>query len=155
MKFDNSHNIIEPTLVLATRSGAKLGVIPAVHISASDNLNSSFELEFEVNKTENGTPWALWDKLTDFKLVWCREWDVWFEIYVTTLDENSVSKSVRCVSLGEAELSEINLYDIEINTEDDISRDDYVPTVLYDEENKTALFFTVLWRKLRIILLLM
>lgn len=138
MKFDNSHNIIEPTLVLATRSGAKLGVIPAVHISASDNLNSSFELEFEVNKTENGTPWALWDKLTDFKLVWCREWDVWFEIYVTTLDENSVSKSVRCVSLGEAELSEINLYDIEINTEDDISRDDYVPTVLYDEENKNG-----------------
>ncbi len=136
MKFDNTHNIIEPTFVLAKRSGKKLGVIPAVNISAADNFNSSFELEFEVNKYENGVLYSLWDKLVDFKLVWCKEWDVWFEIYVTTEDENSVVKSVKCVSLGEAELSQINLYDIEINTEDDISRDDYVPTVLYNEDNK-------------------
>lgn len=81
---------------------------------------------------------ALWDKLVEFKLLWCREWNVWFEIYVTTEDENSVVKSVKCVSLGEAELSQTYLYDVEINTEDDISRDDYVPTVLYNEENKSG-----------------
>lgn len=91
-----------------------------------------------MNKYENGVLFALWDKLVDFKLVWCKEWDVWFEIYVTTEDENSVVKSVKCVSLGEAELSQTCLYDVEINTEDDISRDDYVPTVLYNEENKSG-----------------
>lgn len=135
IKFDNTYNAIQPTLILATRSGRKLGYIPAVNISVSDNFNSYFELEFNVNQFDNGDEYELWDKLTDFKLVWCREWDVWFEIYVTVQDDNETVKSISAISLGEAELSQINLYNIEINTEDDIARDDYVPTVLYNEEN--------------------
>lgn len=138
IKFDNTHNIIQPTFVLATRAGHKLGTIPATNISVSDVFNSGFELEFQVNKTENGRKYHLWDKLTDFKLVWCREWDVWFEIYVSIQDDNDTVKDVTCVALGEAELSQINLYNIEINTEDDIARDDYVPTILYNPDNPCA-----------------
>lgn len=135
IKFDNTHNVIPPTLVLATRNGRKLGAIPAVNVSVSDSFNSKFDLEFEVNKITDGVEYYLWDKVTDFRLVWCREWDVWFEMYVTIQDDNDTIKNVSCVSIGEAELSQINLHNIEINTEDDIARDDYVVTVLYDEEN--------------------
>lgn len=135
IKFDNTYNVIQPTFVLATRAGRKLGVIPATNVSMSDNFNDSFQLEFQVNKIIDGIEYYLWDKLVDFKLVWCREWDVWFEMYVTVQDDNETVKNIECVSLGEAELSQVNLYNIEINTEDDIARDDYVPTVLYNEKN--------------------
>lgn len=134
IKFDNTHNVIPPTFVLATRGGHKLGPIPAVNVSVSDSFNSHFELEFRVNKYDNGVAYPLWDKLTDFKLAWCREWDVWFEMYVTVQDDNDTVKNVSCVSVGEAELSQINLYGIEINTETDIAHDDYVATVLYNAE---------------------
>lgn len=138
IKFDNTHNVIQPTFVLATRAGHKLGSIPATNISVSDSFNSCFELEFQVNQTENGQRYHLWDKITDFKLVWCKEWDVWFEMYVSLQDDNDTVKNVSCVSLGEAELSQINLYNIEINTEDDIAREDYSPTVLYDKDKTEA-----------------
>lgn len=138
IKFDSTHNVIQPTFVLATRSGHKLGAIPAANISVSDNFNSSFELEFEVSQQDNGVKYHLWDELVDFRLVWCREWDVWFEMYVSTQDDNDTVKNISCVSLGEAELSQINLYDIEINTEDDIARDDYVPTVLYNSDDTSG-----------------
>ena len=145
IKFDESYNAIRPTLVLANRSGAKLGPINAVGININDNFNSSFELEFDVYKYDNdGLAMLLdsedgkdtiWDKIVDFKLVWARELDVWFEIYVQIDEEQDTVKHVSAVSLGEAELSQINLYNIEINTEDDIANDDYVATVLYNEDN--------------------
>ena len=138
IKFDNTHNVIQPTFVLATRAGHKLGSIPATNISVSDSFNSCFELEFQVNRSDNGRNYHLWDKITDFKLVWCREWDVWFEMYVSVQDDNDTVKNVSCVSLGEAELSQINLYNIEINTEDDIARDDYSPTILYKKDKPEA-----------------
>ena len=133
IKFDSSHNPIQPTFVLSTRSGHKIGYIPAYNISISDTFNSKFDLSFQVNKYSNGTIYSYWEDLSDFKLVWCKEWDVWFEIYVETQDNNDLTKNIDCVSIGEAELSQINLYNIESNTEDDISRDDYSPTVLYNE----------------------
>ncbi len=138
IKFDNTHNVIQPTFVLANRNGKKLGIIPAESVRVVDNYNSFFDLTFSVNKFNNGNELRLWDKLVDFKLIWCREWDVWFEIYVDTEEENDTTKHIQAVSLGEAELSQINLYGIEINTESDIERDDYEPTVLFNESNSNA-----------------
>ena len=138
IRFDNTHNAIAPTFVLGTRSGNKLGVIPACNINMSDSFGSKFELQFEVHKFLNGEKYVLWDKLVDFAVVWCKEWDVWFEIEVTTKDSDGVVKQISCTSIGEAELSQVYLYDIEINTEDDIAREDYVPTHLYDASNHEA-----------------
>lgn len=138
IRFDNTHNAIIPTFVLGTRSGNKLGAIPACNINMSDTFGSKFELQFEVHKFNNGEKYALWDKLVDFAIVWCKEWDVWFEIEVTTKDSDGVVKQITCTSIGEAELSQVYLYDIEINTEDDIARDDYAPTHLYDASNHEA-----------------
>lgn len=138
IKFDSSHNVIHPTFVLATRSGNKLGTIHATDISVSDSFNSHFELSFRAYKYENGIEDPVWSQIKDFRLVWCKEWDVWFEMHVQIQDDDDTLKNVSCVSLGEAELSQVLLYGIEINTEDDIARDDYVETVLFNEENKTG-----------------
>lgn len=135
IKFDNTHNVIQPTFVLATRSGKKLGVIQAENVQISDSMNTYFDLNFQVQKENNGEICPLWDKIEDFKLLWCREWDIWFEIYVETSEENNTVKNINAISLGEAETSNTKLYEIEINTETDISRDDYVITVLFNEEN--------------------
>lgn len=138
IRFDNTHNVIAPTFVLGTRSGNKLGVIPACNINMSDTFGSKFELQFEVNKFNNGEKYALWDKLVNFAIIWCKEWDVWFEAAVEINDDGAISKQVSCTSIGEAELSQVNLYGVEINTENDITRDDYVPTHLYDANNRNA-----------------
>lgn len=135
IKFDASHNAITPTFILATKSGNKLGTIPANDIVFKDCMNSYSEVNFKVYKTDNGVRYHLWDKLKDLKLLYCPEWDLWFEIYVEMDEANDLVKNVSAKSLGEAELSQINLYGVEINTENDIARSKYVPTVLYNTEN--------------------
>lgn len=74
-----------------------------------------------------------WCEIKDFKLMYCREYNMWFEIYVETDEGDHLVKNVTAKSLGEAELSQIKLYEIEINTETDISRDDYRATVLFNK----------------------
>lgn len=138
IKFDSTHNVIPPTFVLANRNGKKLGTVPAYNIHYSDTFNTYDELSFDVSKYDNNKQYYLWNKLQDFKLIWCREYDAWFEINVEIDEENDAIKHVTGKSLGECELSQINLYGIEINTEDDISREDYVPTILFDDENKNG-----------------
>ena len=139
--FDSSHNVIPPTLVLSTRNGEKLGGIIYHNLVVKDAIRNSMEMSFSVNKndyTEERHNAGLWKALTDFKLVWAKEWDNFFEIAVTTDEDETTEKEITAVSLGEAELSQINLYNIEINTEDDIARDDYEPTVLYNINNHNA-----------------
>lgn len=136
--FDNDHNVIMPTFVLATRSGKKIGAIPASEIQLSDNLNPRFELSFRVYRYDNGVECRLWDSIKDLRLLWCPEWDVWFEMYVEVNEDEDTVKNITAKSLGEAELSQINLYGIEINTENDIARDDYEPTVLFNEKYPNA-----------------
>lgn len=138
IKFDNTYNVITPTFVLATRGGDKLGDIPAVNISMADSFNDKTELTFKVKKFSNGVEYANWDKLVDFKLAWCKEWDIWFEIQVQIDEESDTTKVVTCTSIGEAELSQTNIFDVEINTEDDIARDDYEVTTFYNEDNPDA-----------------
>lgn len=135
IKFDSMNNIQHPTLILATRKGKKLGSIPAYNIVFKDNLNSYSELSFRLNKYDNQVECRLWNQVKDFKLIYCKEWDLWFEIYVEIDESNELVKNVIGKTISEAELSQINLYNIEINTEIDISRDDYEePTVFYNDE---------------------
>lgn len=142
IKFDKSYNPIQPTLVLATRSGRKLGAIPATNIRFQDNMNAASEMSFSVYRDRGDNSAAIWDAITDLRLVWCKEWDAWFEIEVEISETDALMKTVSGTSLAEAELSQINLYEIEINTEEDVENytklhpdDDYSPTVLYDPEH--------------------
>lgn len=266
IKFDTTHNVIQPTFVLSRRNGKKLGKLPVYNLVFKDGMNTFSELSFRVNKVDcvpnkerieithinpinisntistmtgftrigtlteakhtelltyfkvnnkllnvrlrfvqNGSPiiftspsfsWdddysniylseetgttklikvdrdgnvyinnaqslglvqdiacfvdfsfdvpislirnEFWEQITDFKLIWVKEWDMWFEMYVSLDESDETIKNISAKALGEAELSQINLYDIEINTETDIDRDDYVPTVLFDESKQNA-----------------
>ena len=140
IKFDLSGNPELPTIILANRNGNKLGQLKvnADSVDLTDKFNDASELSFTVNKYVDVELTPLWDKLVDFKLVWCKEWDTWFEIKVELDETTETVKTVFCTQLGQAELSQIMLYDIEINTEDDIARDDYKISILYDENNPKA-----------------
>lgn len=132
IKFDSAHNPEVPTLILAKKNGDKLGKIDAKSIEVSDSLNDASEISFNVYRYADGEECNLWNQITDFKLVYCVEWDMWFEITVETDESDETIKTVSCTQLGNAELSQIMLYDIEINTEDDIAREEYErPTVLF------------------------
>ena len=122
-----------PTFVIAKKNGEKLGVIPANNIRFERNLNSANTVDFKVYKSVNGVDYDHWDDIKDLRLMWCKEWDMWFEMHIDITQSDELVKCVNCVSIGEAELSVIKLYGIEINTDNDIARDDYVQTVLYDE----------------------
>lgn len=140
IKFDLTGNPELPTIILANRNGNKLGQLKvnADSVDLIDKFNDASELSFTVNKYIDGELTPLWDKLVDFKLVWCKEWDCWFEIKVELDEETETVKTVFCTQLGQAELSQIMLYNIEINTEADIARDDYKISILWNKENPKA-----------------
>lgn len=140
IKFDLSGNPELPTIILANRNGNKLGQLKvnAKSVNLNDKFNDASEISFTVNKYVDGEPTPLWDKLVDFKLIYCKEWDLWFEVKVELDEETESVKTAFCTQLGHAELSQIILHNIEINTEDDIARDDYKISILYDGNDKKS-----------------
>ena len=139
IRFDTANRPENPTLILATKTGKKLGLIVASGISIKDSMKDAAEITFNVNKYLNGRKNHLWNKIKDFRLAWWQEQDIWFQLRVELDESNETVKTVYCTRLGQAELSQIQLYTIEINTEDDIARDDYkIPTVLYRKKNPEA-----------------
>lgn len=140
IKFDLTGNPEPPTIILANRNGNMLGQlkINVDSIELVDRLNDASEISFTINKYINEELTPLWDKVVDFKLIYCKEWDAWFEINVELDEKTETVKTVMCTQLSQAELSQIMLYDIEINTEKDIERDDYKISILYDSNNPDA-----------------
>ena len=134
IKFDLTGNPEPPTIILANRNGNKLGQLKVNEdsINLNDKFNDISEISFTINKYIDDRLTPLWGKVVDFKLIYCKEWDCWFEISVELDEETETVKTVFGTQLGQAELSQIMLYDVEINTEEDIERSDYIlPTVLY------------------------
>ena len=140
IKFDTNDIPENPTFVLSKRSGDKIGLLSNItNIQVKDCLNSVPEVSFTVHKYDNEIVCPYWDEIKDLRLVWCKEWDLWFEIKIDINTSDEVIKNVSLTRLAEAELSQTNLYNIEINTELDISRDDYTePTIIYNAENPSA-----------------
>ena len=112
LKFDPNYNVQYPTFVLANRSGAYLGALPICDLVVKEPMISCTEAVFRVYKNQDGVILDIWDQIKDFKLVHCIEWDIWFEIYVEIDSTNESIKNITAKSLGEAELSQIMLYDI-------------------------------------------
>ena len=130
---------IEPVLVLASRSGKKVGVIQNVtNIEQTHPLSDVAELSFDVCREVNGVIYEDWDNLKDFKLIQIPRENVWFEAKVTIDEDDDLIKHVTCTHANETELGQLNLYDTEINTEDDIARDDYKETFFYRPRDPDA-----------------
>ena len=144
LKFDLTGNPEPPSIVLANRNGNKLGQlnVNVESIDVSDKFNAASEFSFTLNKYIDGEPTPLWDKVVDFKLVYCPEWDLWFEIKVELDETTETVKTVFCTQLGQAELSQIKVYNIHINEEGDpnwdTNNETYKSTILYDPKNTDA-----------------
>lgn len=152
IKFDSSGNPLPARLILATRSGNRIRELPMNNIKFREGINSGSEFSFNVYKKRclnrsGEVDEAFWRRITDFKLAYCPEFDMWYEIAVDLSESTATVKSVTATSLGEAELGQVNVYGLEINTEDDIARDDYAPTVLYNASDaKSSLIDRLLYK---------
>lgn len=139
LSFDIQGNAELPTFVLARRNGVKIGKLTNLSSVRVKGDMSKPEISFEVHKYSGTEVTPYWDQIKDFKLVWCKEWDTWFEIKINSNYSSDVTKHVSLTILGAAELSETKIYGMEINTEADILRDDYVqPTLFYNAEKPEA-----------------
>ena len=139
--FDAAHNPQSPTIILAKKNGDKLGRLDAVEIESTDSMNDASEISFKVYKTVDENKNNLWDEIVNFRLIYCLEWNQWFEITVETDEDTKTVKTVTGTNLGCAELSQIMLYNVEINTEDDIAREDYDkdhPTIFYNPDRPSS-----------------
>lgn len=161
LEFENG-KVKDFTLVLCTRDYRKLGQLTGIkNVRYTANINSPNEISFSLTKHDlihiNGNTFddiglytsikaAIWEQLEDFKVVWVKETNEYFEIKVSTTDSLEVSKTIIGIPVPEAELSQL-LLTAEINTEGDIARDDYEVTTFYNEENpKASLLHRVLTR---------
>lgn len=136
INFDSACVPELPTCVLSKRSGEHIGTLNNItDVHFTDNLNSWSEFSFAIYKTLNGIACNYWNDIRDERLLYIPEWDKWFEIHVEINENNNCIKTITAESACESELSKIFLYDIEINTTNDIARTDYISTVLYNQNN--------------------
>lgn len=128
--FNENFGVDEITLVLERRDFSKYGKLKDVtDIEYKDTMNAP-ELSFNVYKTDD----PIWNKINNYNLVYIPEYKEHFSISVNTTEENTTQKSVTCTYLPVSELQNVKLRNIQINTEDDIARDDYdadYPTIFY------------------------
>lgn len=146
---DTNGELIEPTIVLCKRSGERIGAIPHTHdFTFLHNLNDTDEISFSVTKYTDGKMNPMWDDIVDLRLLYIPDYvdesgkyNPWFELTVSNEDDDgeNLTKSVSGKHVQEVELGQLMLYDVEINTEDDIARDDYtIPTRFYNPEHTEA-----------------
>ena len=133
INFDTSGNPEIPVLVLTSQRGDNFGVIPYfTNLKIADNVKTASELYFKVPKTSNGEKFKYWDEIHNFRLIYVPDWDKYFVITLEINESNSIEKVITANLLQEVELGQLLLHNIEINTETDISREDYIRTVLYN-----------------------
>ena len=151
LRFNNGR-VEDYTIVLSTRDKRHLGQLYGIKgVVSSGKMNAANELSFSVYKEElininhfetkdvekiEQHRKELWENIVDFKLVWIKELDEYYEINVSLDDSTDTYKTITATSLCEAELSQTNLYSFEINTDADIDRVDYEEaTVFYNKDN--------------------
>ena len=134
--FDKHHNVDTPTLLLQNRNFDTIGIFSNIsNLTYSENLNSANDVSFTTYyKNGYGKINPLWNSICDLKVIYVPEFNERFEMYVSIDEEDSTKKNISAISLCEAELSNIKLYNIEINTELDIQNE------LYDENFPTVFF---------------
>lgn len=153
----NSQGLIEtPTLLLQHKNFEMIGNGGVTNVSGltyKSNFNDANEVSFKIHKFNNEKKHPLWDSMVDFKIIYIPQLHERFEISVTTSEEdpNDVSKSITGTSLCEAELSQITLRNVQINTETDMTNllyDENFPTILYrDPEEYDSAENQKIWTK--------
>lgn len=136
IKFDPANRPEIPSFILSKRGGDKIGALNNItNLTLSDNMNTPSEFSFTVHKYKNGKLCNHWKDIKNMRLIYVPEWKKYFEISVSINESNDNTKLISGLALQESELSNLRLYDVEINTDRDIARDDYIVTSLYNPQN--------------------
>lgn len=137
LKFNLNNNVETPEIILGKRNFDKFGAITNFdNLTYDYNLMSPDSISFTVYKELDYEKERLWDEIKDRRLIWLKEFNEWFQINVNINEENGLVKEITGTSLCEAELSQVLIKSTEINTENDIAREDYKnPTIFYKPAN--------------------
>lgn len=131
-------NIEQPTFVLCKRSGKRIGALDVIgDLVYSESFLDPSEFSFVARKGHCNK----FDDIVNLRLIWIPEWDDYYEIDVDIEQSTDVNKLVNLMHLPEAELSQTNIYELHINDEEDINREDYDNSngnKLYDPTNVRA-----------------
>ena len=146
LPFDYSSNIDDVNIVLMNNALERIGNVNCFNnFNCILNYNSANEISFDVYKFINDIECKYWKSIYDLKNVFVEELNEVYKIYVSIDDSDYTVKHVIGRSLCEDELSNIKLYDIQINTASDILRDDYTtPTIFYSDNHKNSLLNRIL-----------
>lgn len=133
------------SLVLSRRNLTHLGELSNVSsLKYTRNLNTANEISFTVTKKVDDFVEPLWDELYSLRLIWVKQKDEYFQISVTLDETNNDILTVVGTSLCEAELSQTLLFDVEINTEEDLAVDGIGTTFYNPNDAKHSLLHRVL-----------
>lgn len=130
----------ELRFILSNKTLNKLSIIKnCLNTRMVVNLNAADEVYADIYKNLNDEIDEQWNDLTSLKTIYVPEPAGYYEARISTDENDSTVKHINGISLCEAELSQILLFDIEINTKADILREDYtIPTTFYNEEHPEA-----------------
>ena len=142
------------TVILCNRDHTKNGTLKNVDFSSihlKHEMTNGNEVSFDVYYELDGEKEPLWDSIVDFKLIYIPELEDFLEITITDYDSVQQKKSIVGVNAGIAELSQTQLYGLEINTPEDLLNDDNSEntdlTVFYNADNpKKSLLDRVLYK---------
>ena len=157
IKIDDNGQVQDYKILLCKRNHDVIGQLVAERDSVVSKvcMNAANELSFKVYKyvkdkfsDEKDKITPHWDDITDFKYVFVEDLNEYYEITVEDSQEETEYKSITGTSACEAELANVYLFDFEVNTEEDIAREDYVsPTIFYSETNpENSLLNRVLYK---------
>lgn len=135
LELDGNDQPIVPELVLGTRSGIKKGVIQANNTLVTHfDMNNPAEFSLDVYKYKNDRKIPLWDEIKNLRTIYIPSFNRWYEITVTVDDVDNTVKHLSGTQLQQAELSQLMIYGVNINTEEDTQYDG-IPTLFFDPEN--------------------
>lgn len=135
-----SKDIVKPLVFLCNKNLIRIGRLnPVNDLNISVNYNAADEISLSLPKYVQENKVFLYDKIEDLSVIEVKngfdDESRYFEVGMDEKDTGVIVKSITGKELGYAELSQ-KLVTLEINTDADIALDDYVPTVLYNSDNK-------------------
>jgi len=139
IRFDTAGKAESPAAILTTKGGRKIGLLAGVtDVVFKNSCENAPEMSFKIYKEDGDTPVPYWDDINMYKMIYVPEMNTYFSIECeTNIGDGGVYKSLTLTRLAEAELSQIKVYGLQINTEQAIIMPDYDPerpVVLYRPE---------------------
>ena len=135
--INKDRTIEQDKVFLCDRLLRKKGEIyPVDSLKTIINLNSNDEVSFRIYKYNNGNLNPLWNQLDELSVILVQG-KGYFEISVPKTAEDVDYKDISGISLCEAETGQAYVT-LEINTENDIARENFIPTVLYNPSKPEA-----------------